>query len=264
MQNGDSEASRGPLSQEAPAVATAGIRQLRGADVIERVLAAGAEIGLLLVDESSADLATSRLLATAHSRGIPVRTASAAVMRRMTSPGAPTSVLALEGRRPSESLAEVMRRTGVVWCLAGVAYPTNAGVAMRTAEGSGADAIVIDAQFDHVGRRTAVRASMRADWYMPVHWEPASTALHEARACGRRIIGVENTGACEPWDLDLTVPSLMVIGGESAGVPPDILAQCDATVRVPMGGFIPSYNLQIAVGVVGAERLRQLRGAGRA
>jgi tRNA(Leu) C34 or U34 (ribose-2'-O)-methylase TrmL len=29
-------------------------------------------------------------------------------------------------------------------------------------------------------------------------------------------------------------------------------------VRVPMAGFIPSYNLQTAVAVLAAERLRQL------
>ena len=31
------------------------------------------------------------------------------------------------------------------------------------------DAVVVDAAFDHAERRSALRASMRSDWYMPVH-----------------------------------------------------------------------------------------------
>ena len=48
-----------------------------------------------------------------------------------------------------------------------------------------------------------------------------------------------------------------VVGGEHAGVPEGVLAQCDAVVRIPMAGFIRSYNLQAAVAMIAAERMRQ-------
>jgi tRNA G18 (ribose-2'-O)-methylase SpoU len=51
---------------------------------------------------------------------------------------------------------------------------------------------------------------------------------------------------------------LFVVGGERQGTPPELLERCDAVVRIPMAGFIPSYNLQAAVAVLAAERLRQL------
>jgi tRNA G18 (ribose-2'-O)-methylase SpoU len=37
-----------------------------------------------------------------------------------------------------------------------------------------------------------------------------------------------------------------------------VLARCDDVVRVPMAGFIPSYNVQAAMAAVAGERLRQM------
>ena len=59
---------------------------------------------------------------------------------------------------------------------------------------------------------------------------------------------------------DLTGPVLFVVGAEDEGVPRELLDLCDETVRIPMEGFIRSYNLQVAVAVLGVERLRQLGG----
>jgi tRNA G18 (ribose-2'-O)-methylase SpoU len=49
-----------------------------------------------------------------------------------------------------------------------------------------------------------------------------------------------------------------VVGGERDGLAHELLAQCDAVVRIPMAGFVPSYNLQGALSALAAERLRQL------
>ena len=234
------------------------VRQLRGVEAIAAALDARRALGLVLVQQDVDDPALAAVVERARAQGVPVRVASAAVLRRMTSVGAPAPLLALEGRDPATPLDGVLALDGALWLLLGIAYPTNAGVAIRTAEGSGASAVIVDATWDHVSRRAALRASMRADWYMPVFWEPAAASIAAARARGYRIVALENTGERAPWDVDLRRPSLFIVGGESRGIPADVLASCDDVVRIPMGGFIPSYNLQIAVGVVATERLRQL------
>jgi RNA methyltransferase, TrmH family len=234
------------------------VHQLRGCAAIAEALDAGRPLGLLLVQHEADDPALAALVERARAQGVPIRVASASVLRRMTSVGEPAPILALEGRDPGAPLDGVLALGGALWLLMGVAYPTNAGVAIRTAEGSGATAVIVDAAFDHVAKRAALRASMRADWYMPVLWEPAGPSIARARAHGHRIVALENTGKRAPWDLDLCAPSLFIVGGESRGIPDDVLSACDDVVRIPMGGFIPSYNLQIAVGVLATERLRQL------
>jgi 23S rRNA (guanosine2251-2'-O)-methyltransferase len=137
-------------------------------------------------------------------------------------------------------------------------YPGNVGFAIRTAEVSGADGIYVDNDFDHPARREAVRASMRADRFMPVGWLPADRVIDAAVAAGKRVIGIEDVGSVPPWALDLTGSILLVVGAEAAGIPAPVLERCDAVTRLPMAGFIASYNLQAAVVAVAAERFRQL------
>ncbi len=239
------------------------IGQLRGAVEVAKALAEGRKLGLVLVREAAEEPGAVEVVRVARERGVPVRVASAAVLRRMTSVGPAADVLALVGRDPGADLAATLACGGAFWLLVGTAYPSNAGMVIRTAEGSGADGIAIDADWDHVARRTAQRTSMRADWYMPVLWERADTVIAAARAAGHRVFAIENTGQVLPWEADLVGPSLFVVGGEAEGIPAAVQAQCDQVLRLPMAGFIPAYNLQAAVSVVSVERLRQLHDAER-
>jgi TrmH family RNA methyltransferase len=156
----------------------------------------------------------------------------------------------------------MLQREGAAWLLVGVAYPGNAGFAIRTAEVSGAAGIAIDCDFAREQRRESLRMSMRADWFMPVLWESAATVVERAHAAGRRVVAIEDVGAKPPWQVDLRGPVLFAIGGEEPGIPPDLLAHADEIVRIPMGGFIRSYNLQAALAMVAGERLRQSERAG--
>jgi tRNA G18 (ribose-2'-O)-methylase SpoU len=144
----------------------------------------------------------------------------------------------------------------------GIAYPGNTGFAIRLAEVSGADAVFVDSGFQHEGRREALRASMRADHFMPVFWKPALEVIAQARQAGRRVLAVEDVGTLSPWEVNLREPLLLLIGGERDGIPREVLEACDGAIAIPMHGFIPSYNLQAAMGIVVGEHLRQVA-AGR-
>ena len=150
-----------------------------------------------------------------------------------------------------------MQQPGVVWLLVGCAYPSNAGVVIRSAEVSGASAVVIASNFNRSERRDCVRYAMRVDRFFPVHFEDAEHTFSLAREAGRTIIAVEDTGKHAPWQVDLRGLLMIVVGGEEDGIPKTLLAQANQTVHVPMHGFLPSYNLQSAMAVVMGERLRQ-------
>jgi tRNA G18 (ribose-2'-O)-methylase SpoU len=231
-------------------------RQLTGPAEIEAALDAGRPVRLLLVGD--ADPRSLALAERARKAGIEVRAASAASLRRLSLGAEPAGILALEGPDPNASAAEVLAAAGAAWLLVGIRYPGNTGFALRTAEVSGADGAFVDTDFLHEGRREALRASMRADRFMPVFWEPAADVLRGAREAGRRIVAIEDVGSCAPWQADLRGAVLFVVGGERHGIPAEVLAEADLVLRIPMAGFIPSYNLQAAMAAVAAERLRQL------
>ena len=84
-----------------------------------------------------------------------------------------------------------------------------------------------------------------------------SEANSQAREAGRTVVAVEDVGKHAPWQVDLRGPVLIIVGGEEAGISEALRSQADAIVRVPMHGFLPSYNLQAAMAIVMGERLRQ-------
>jgi tRNA G18 (ribose-2'-O)-methylase SpoU len=233
------------------------VLQIAGAAAIAQALRDGEDVRLLLVADDAAGADVRELVTRARQSGVAVRTATRNVIARLSMLRPAEDVLALVGRDPDASLNESLARGGAFWLLVGVAYPGNVGMVIRTAEVSGADAIAIDGRFDHEAKRAALRASMRADKFMPVLWLGAAEVLDAAKSHGHRVIAVDEAGELSHFAADLTGPRVFVVGGENGGIPADVLARCDARVRVPMAGFIPCYNLQAAVSAVAVERLRQ-------
>ena len=193
--------------------------------------------------------------------GIPLEEGSTNDLWRMSADGAQVA-LALTGRPQSESLEDVMTAGGCVWLFDGVEYSTNLGFAIRTAEVSGADAVLLNVSKTHEERRTIRRASMRADRFIPVVYTTTEAILEAAKANNVRIVAAEDVGTNGPWDEDLTGDIILVVGAERDGVSPEVLAAADAVVKLPMDGFVPSYNLQVAVSVLAVEALRQRQSLG--
>ena len=230
-------------------------RQVSGPEAIAQALDRGEPARLIVVREGASGL--EGLLRRARAAGIPVQRAGERDFERLRGQTTERDALALLGGAPDASVVEVMRAPGPVWLLSGVAYPGNAGFAIRTAEVSGAAGVFVDAPFGRDGRRDALRASMRADRFLPVFWKRSDVVLSAARQGERRVVAIEDVGSRPPWEVNLTGPVLFVVGGEADGIPPEVLERADAVVRIPMSGFIRSYNLQAAVAAVASERTRQ-------
>ena len=219
------------------------------ADVI-KALKNGVDIKLVLVDREED---CSEVIQLCQERQIKVTEGSATDLWRMSANGQ-QKVLALVEREPSGTLEEVFEREGAIWLFDGVEYAPNLGFGVRTAEVSGATAVIINVSKTHEERRTIRRASMRATRFIPVVYATTEEIL---AACNRRIIVAEDVGGKAPWECDLTGDVMLVVGAENAGVSKEVLDAADDIVRLPMPGFIPSYNLQVAISSLATERLRQ-------
>ena len=219
------------------------------ADVIE-ALRNGVEIKLVLVDREED---CSEVIQLCEERNIKVTEGSATDLWRMSANGQ-QKVLALVEREPSGTLEDVFERKGAIWLFDGVEYAPNLGFGVRTAEVSGATAVIINVSKTHEERRTIRRASMRATRFIPVVYATTEEIL---AACNRRIVVAEDVGGKAPWESDLTGDVMLVVGAENAGVSKEVLDAADDIVRLPMPGFIPSYNLQVAISSLAIERLRQ-------
>lgn len=224
--------------------------QITGADDVLDALKNGVEIKLVLVDREED---CSEIIELCKSKEIKVVEGSSTDLWRMSAKGQ-QKALALIGREPEGTLEEIFERDGVIWLFDGVEYAPNLGFGVRTAEVSGATAVIINVKKTHEERRTIRRAGMRATRFIPVVYASTEEIL---AACNRRIVVAEDVGDKAPWDSDLTGNVMLVVGAENAGVSKEVLDAADDIVRLPMPGFVPSYNLQVAVSALAIERLRQ-------
>jgi 23S rRNA (guanosine2251-2'-O)-methyltransferase len=233
-------------------------QQIVGSAAIVSALERGDALQRIVLRREADDTQLVALVRRARTAGVPVHRVGPRHFQRLRQSGGSCDALALVGSPPDTTASSVLAGEGATWHLIGVAYPGNAGMALRTAEVSGSAGAFVAADFDRAQRRAALRASMRADRFMPVFFGEADGVLDEAARSGRRLVAVEDVGERAPWDVDLRGRVHLVVGGEAEGIPKAALARCETVVRLPMAGFLPSYNLQGAVAAVAAERLRQL------
>jgi 23S rRNA (guanosine2251-2'-O)-methyltransferase len=71
------------------------------------------------------------------------------------------------------------------------------------------------------------------------------------------IVGSTVQGGRAPWEVDLTGPICLVLGGEGPGVRPLVAKSCDFLVSIPMRGKIGSLNVGAAAAILCYEVERQ-------
>ena len=81
--------------------------------------------------------------------------------------------------------------------------------------------------------------------------------LRTMKRRGLWIVGAE-AGMGKPYyEVDLTGPVALVLGGEDRGLGEAVRKQCDHLVHLPMRGRVPSLNVAAAGAVLMYEKVRQ-------
>jgi tRNA G18 (ribose-2'-O)-methylase SpoU len=74
---------------------------------------------------------------------------------------------------------------------------------------------------------------------------------------GFQTVATAVTGEKTPFDIDLTKPTVVILGQEGTGLPQDIMADVDLRVRIPMAETIDSLNVATSAAVILYEMMRQ-------
>ena len=83
-------------------------------------------------------------------------------------------------------------------------------------------------------------------------------AVQRMKARGWGVTAVEQTVDSMPWNAaELDLPRLLVFGHERDGVSPQLLAQADSTVRLPVRGITNSLNVALCASALGYAILGQ-------
>ena len=153
----------------------------------------------------------------------------------------------------------LLRREGALLvALDQVQDPRNLGAVCRSAELAGAAGVVIPERRSAEVTAVACKASAGAVEHLDVaHVRNLADWLAEAKQAGFWIWGADAGASEAPWDVDLTGPTILVLGGEGNGIRPRVASACDGLVALPRLGRLDSLNVSAAAAALLFEAVRQ-------
>jgi 23S rRNA (guanosine2251-2'-O)-methyltransferase len=230
-----------------------------GLNPVLEALRAGRVIAIRMSSSDRERLRAVRQLA--ESAGVAVRLAEAAELDRAARGGVHQGVVAelrdAEQYTPQE-LVSAAAGAPLIVVLDGIEDPHNLGAIVRSVDAAGADGII--RQTRHAARLdgAAAKASAGAVAHVKVaEVVNISRAIGELKDAGVWTIGLDADASETHDQIDLTLPTAIVLGAEGQGLRRLVRESCDRLVSIPMRGHVSSLNVSVAAAIVLFEAVRQ-------
>ncbi len=140
--------------------------------------------------------------------------------------------------------------------------PHNLGSLIRSALALGAHGIIFPKDRATEVTPSVVKVSAGATAHLPIaRVTNLRRALNDLKAAGVWVVGSAAAGDRALDELDLTQPTVIVIGSEGKGMRRMVEQSCDLLVHIPMSKHLDSLNAGVAGGVILYEAARQRRRA---
>lgn len=245
--------------------------KLYGLHAVEAFLARSRErVVRLWLQSGRQDARVAAVEKLAREAGVAIATKPAAELDRLVDGAAHQGVVAeVRAAEPLPEdelpfLLEKVQGAPLVLVLDGVQDPHNLGACLRTADAAGAHAVVVPRD-RAVGLTPVVRkvAAGAAESVPFVQVTNLARTLEQLKEQEIWIVGTEEEADQDLYDADLNRRLAVVMGAEGRGMRRLTRDHCDFTVRLPMGGAVPSLNVSVATGIVLYEALRQRRSGRR-
>jgi 23S rRNA (guanosine2251-2'-O)-methyltransferase len=235
--------------------------------VLEVLRARGREVSLVVLAES-ATAPGREIAAAARTAGVAITIRPRVALNALTHGGAHQGAAVVLGEYPYAALDDLLAVASqrseppLLALLDGVQDPQNLGAIVRSAHVFGAHGVIIPCDRAAPVTAGAVKASAGATEHTRIaRITNVARTIGELRERGIWSVAGVAEGGQQPWEVDLTGPVVIVVGGEEKGVRPLVLRECDFQVTVPMVGQVASLNASAAAAVLLYEALRQRRRA---
>lgn len=134
--------------------------------------------------------------------------------------------------------------------LQAVRDPGNLGTIVRTADAAGCGGVILVGECCDPFSVEAVRATMGSIFATPIFRLEVEAFLAWRSRWPGSVVGTLLSAALDYREADYRAPSLILMGNEQAGLPPELAAACDVAVKIPMRGRADSLNLSVATGIM--------------
>ena len=215
---------------------------------------------VILADNARGD-AAREIVDAAAARSVRVERASAHRVKVLAGNGKQdqgvlADVIAPRMRRLDDALAG--SRPARVLVLDGITTPANVGMILRTATAAGIDGIVVPRRGVASIDPLVVKASAGVAFHAPVlRCYTAEDACRALRDAGYPLYALDGSARQTLFEADLPRRAAYVLGGETAGVSPEVRKHVTGLLAIPMAGGVESLNVASAAAVLCFELVRR-------
>ena len=235
-----------------------GLTLVDGARELERAVGAGVEVveawtctPLLRGPDAR------RALEALRAARVPLQPASKAVFEKIAFGERAEGLLGVV-RIPSTDPARLrLPDDPMLVVLEGVEKPGNLGAALRSADGAGADALIVASPRTDLFNPNAIRASAGTVFTVPLAAAPAPDVLRWLRGRGIRVLAARVEAERAYTDADLTGPIAIVLGAEADGLTSTWAGPEVEAISLPMLGVADSLNVSVTAAILLYEARRQ-------
>ncbi|MDG0817834.1 TrmH family RNA methyltransferase [Bdellovibrio svalbardensis] len=138
----------------------------------------------------------------------------------------------------------------------------NVSAVMRSAEGLGFGNFHVIETSEKF--KESNRVTQGADkWVETKKWKKTTDCVKSLKAEGYKIFVTHLDARSKPLhEIDFSGKTALVLGNERDGVSPEMIEAADATIIIPMSGFVQSFNISVAGALalyhISQDRLKRL------
>jgi RNA methyltransferase, TrmH family len=138
--------------------------------------------------------------------------------------------------------------------------PGNAGTILRTAEAAGVQGVIALTGTVNCFAPKTLRSAMGAAFRLPIITEVAPEELHARCQAAKITLAATTSRASLIYsDYNWQQPTMLLFGNEANGVRPELLAQCEVQMCIPLQSPVESINVSAAAAAILFEAARQRR-----
>ena len=157
-------------------------------------------------------------------------------------------------------LEEKMGKNPLLIIAESIEKPGNLGTIMRSADGVGADGVIVCDRCTDIYNPNVVRASVGTLFTLPVVEASGKETVEWVKKHNIQIVATSPHAKIDYTEASLRGPVAIVVGTEQLGLSESWMQLADVSVSIPMKGVADSLNVSTATTLMLYEVLRQRKG----
>ena len=189
---------------------------------------------------------------------IPWEMVSDEVMEKMADTQTPQGILTVL-RCPSYDLETCLnKKDGLFLVLEDLQDPGNLGTIMRTGEGAGVTAVIMNKKTVDIFNPKTIRATMGSIYRVPfILADDLTETLQKMKEKSIQIYAAHLSGTEFYTGRSFQKATAFLIGNEGNGLSKEIAEMADSFIKIPMEGKLESLNAAVAAALLIYEAKRQ-------